>query len=128
MTPLSPLHVVAALCATFWFPTFFFPDEAALSARFKAHNLPVPDFRNGPGKTRTALVKDPDDQWVELVVTPGAAAKCVGQASVRTMCFGLSPWTTPRNTLMTSAVLDSFRVSQNLAATRKKKCQLMNGT
>ena len=54
--------------------TFFFPDEAALSARFKAHNLPVPDFRNGPGKTRTALVKDPDDQWVELVVTPGAAA------------------------------------------------------
>ena len=54
--------------------TFFFPDEAALSARFKAHNLPVPDFRNGPGKTRAALVKDPDDQWVELVITPGAAA------------------------------------------------------
>src|SRR5437764_12367486 len=27
--------------------TFFFPDEAALPARFKAHNHPVPDFRNG---------------------------------------------------------------------------------
>ncbi len=53
--------------------TFFFPDEAALTSRFKAHNLPTPDFANGPAHTRTALVKDPDDQWVELVVTPGAS-------------------------------------------------------
>ncbi len=54
--------------------TFFFPDEAALVARFKAHNLDVPDFRNGINNTRTALVRDPDGQWVELVVAPRAAA------------------------------------------------------
>lgn len=54
--------------------TFFFPDEAALAARFRAHNLPVPDFRNSTDNSREALVKDPDGQWVELVVAPGAAS------------------------------------------------------
>lgn len=51
--------------------TFFFPDEAALSARFKAHGYPVPEFRSA-GATRVAMVPDPDGQWVELIVVPGA--------------------------------------------------------
>jgi catechol-2,3-dioxygenase len=52
--------------------TFFFPDQAALTARFKAHGLPAPEFHNAEGTTTTAMVKDPSGQWVELVVMPGA--------------------------------------------------------
>ena len=55
--------------------TFFFPDEAALSARFRAHGLPAPEFASTAGSTaRTAMVRDPSGQWVELVVKPGAPA------------------------------------------------------
>src|SRR5436190_1452943 len=54
--------------------TFFFPDEAALTARFKTHGLPAPEFRSAGGSPRTALVRDPSGQWVELVVVPGAPA------------------------------------------------------
>jgi catechol 2,3-dioxygenase-like lactoylglutathione lyase family enzyme len=55
--------------------TFFFPDEAALTARFRAHGLAAPEFasRGGPGR-RSAIVTDPDGQQVELVVIPGAPA------------------------------------------------------
>jgi len=54
--------------------TFFFPDEAALSARFTASGLPAPAFRDaGPGR-RAALVQDPDGQWVEMVVIANAPA------------------------------------------------------
>jgi catechol 2,3-dioxygenase-like lactoylglutathione lyase family enzyme len=55
--------------------TFFFPDEAALTARFVAHGLAAPEFagRGEPGR-RSALVADPDGQPVELVVIPGAPA------------------------------------------------------
>jgi catechol 2,3-dioxygenase-like lactoylglutathione lyase family enzyme len=52
--------------------TFFFPDEAALAARFAAHGYPAPEFRAREGGTRGAMVLDPDHQWVELVATPGA--------------------------------------------------------
>ena len=52
--------------------TFFFPDQAALTARFKEHGLPSPDFHKAGGTTSTAMVKDPSGQWVELVVMPGA--------------------------------------------------------
>jgi catechol 2,3-dioxygenase-like lactoylglutathione lyase family enzyme len=48
--------------------TFFFPEEAALAARFKAHGLPAPEFRDRESGTRGAMVLDPDGQWVELVV------------------------------------------------------------
>ncbi len=54
--------------------TFFFPDEAALTARFREHGYPLPEFRNrtdGRGTTRIAMVRDPSNQWVELVVAPG---------------------------------------------------------
>ena len=54
--------------------TFFFPDEAALSARFAAHGYPAPTFATGNNGQRTALVTDPDGQWVELVAAPGAPA------------------------------------------------------
>ena len=54
--------------------TFFFPDQAALAARFAQHGLPSPDFQKTGGSTTTrAMVKDPSGQWVELVVMPGAA-------------------------------------------------------
>jgi len=54
--------------------TFFFPDQAAVTARFTTHGLPPPDFHKAAGTTSTAMVKDPSGQWVELVVTPGAPA------------------------------------------------------
>ena len=55
--------------------TFFFPDEAALAARFTEHGYPVPVFTAVPGSTnRVAMVKDPAGEFVELVVTPGAPA------------------------------------------------------
>jgi para-nitrobenzyl esterase len=52
--------------------TFYFPDEAALSARFEAHGHPAPRFRETHDGSRAALVQDPDGQWVEVVVVPGA--------------------------------------------------------
>lgn len=53
--------------------TLFFPDEAALTARFTAHGYPAPAFTAREGGTRGAMVTDPDGQWVELVVAPGTA-------------------------------------------------------
>jgi catechol 2,3-dioxygenase-like lactoylglutathione lyase family enzyme len=53
--------------------TFFFPDEAALTARFEAHGLPAPMFEaRNPAGRKSAFVTDPDGQPVELVVIPGA--------------------------------------------------------
>jgi catechol 2,3-dioxygenase-like lactoylglutathione lyase family enzyme len=63
--------------------TFFFPDEAALAARFKKYNYPSPEFRPaGEGQSRAALVQDPDGQWVELVVVPGAPATTYGRFEI----------------------------------------------
>ena len=54
--------------------TFFFQDGAALTARFKENGYPAPEFKEvHPGK-KVAMVLDPDNQWVELVVVPGAPA------------------------------------------------------
>ena len=53
--------------------TFFFADEAALSARFVQHGLPAPEFTDlRPSAGGRALVTDPDGQQVELVIVPGA--------------------------------------------------------
>jgi catechol 2,3-dioxygenase-like lactoylglutathione lyase family enzyme len=52
--------------------TFFFPDEAALAARFREHGYPAPSFRDAGDGRRTALVTDPDGQWVEMVIVPNA--------------------------------------------------------
>ena len=54
--------------------TFFYPDEAAVAARFVQHGYPAPVFRPGRGGKRMAMVLDPADQWVELVIAPGAPA------------------------------------------------------
>jgi catechol 2,3-dioxygenase-like lactoylglutathione lyase family enzyme len=55
--------------------TFFFPDEPALTARFRAHGYPIPEFHAVPGSARKmALTTDPDGQSVELVVAPGEPA------------------------------------------------------
>ena len=62
--------------------TFFFPDEAALTARFTAHGLPAPAFVAREGGTRGAMVLDPDNQWVELVVSPGAPAETFSRFEV----------------------------------------------
>jgi catechol-2,3-dioxygenase len=53
--------------------TFFFPDERSLTARFVEHGYPPPQFQATPNGRR-AMVLDPENQWVELVVIPGAAA------------------------------------------------------
>ena len=55
--------------------TFFYPDEAAVTARFVQHGYPAPAFRPGRGNRRVAMVLDPANQWVELVVAPGASAE-----------------------------------------------------
>jgi catechol 2,3-dioxygenase-like lactoylglutathione lyase family enzyme len=54
--------------------TFFFPDEAALAARFKAHGYTAPEFRDRESGTRGAMTLDPDGQWVELVIVAPPAA------------------------------------------------------
>lgn len=53
--------------------TFFYPDEAAVTARFVQHGHPAPQFQTTRGR-RAAMVLDPADQWVELVVIPNAPA------------------------------------------------------
>ena len=53
--------------------TFFYPDEAAVTARFVQHGYPAPSFGPARGGKRAAMVLDPASQWVELVVAPGAS-------------------------------------------------------
>ena len=63
--------------------TFFFPDDAALMARFKAHGLVGPEFTTRrESKIRNAMVRDPSGQWVELVIAPGASASTFDQLEV----------------------------------------------
>ena len=57
--------------------TFFYADEAAITQRFGAHGFPAPKFGRATshaGASAAALVQDPDGEWVELVVIPGASA------------------------------------------------------
>ena len=63
--------------------TFFFSDEASLTASFVQRGLPEPvfDIVDGEGR-RTALVLDPDGQLVELVIVPGATAEQLGRIEV----------------------------------------------
>jgi catechol 2,3-dioxygenase-like lactoylglutathione lyase family enzyme len=63
--------------------TFFFPDRKELMERFKAQGLPVPVFRPVAGSDRSsALVQDPDGQWVELVTIPDAPASTYEQIEI----------------------------------------------
>jgi hypothetical protein len=55
--------------------TFFFPNQAEVIERFKSQDLPAPEFQPLPGSKHTsALVKDPDGQWVQLIAAPGEPA------------------------------------------------------
>jgi catechol 2,3-dioxygenase-like lactoylglutathione lyase family enzyme len=63
--------------------TFYFADERELSARFAQYGLPVPEFTDYAGeRRRTALVKDPDGQDVELVIVPGATVEQLARIEV----------------------------------------------
>jgi catechol 2,3-dioxygenase-like lactoylglutathione lyase family enzyme len=63
--------------------TFFFPDEAALVARFRQRGYPVPEFKSLPGSAnRRALLADPDGQAVELVIVPNAPAETYQQFEI----------------------------------------------
>jgi catechol 2,3-dioxygenase-like lactoylglutathione lyase family enzyme len=54
--------------------TLFFPDEAALVARFKEFGYPAPEFRDGQSGARHAMVVDPGGFVTELVVRKNAPA------------------------------------------------------
>jgi catechol 2,3-dioxygenase-like lactoylglutathione lyase family enzyme len=63
--------------------TFFFPDEAALVARFRQHGYPVPEFKSLSGSAnRRALTADPDGQMVELVIVPNARPETYQQFEI----------------------------------------------
>jgi catechol 2,3-dioxygenase-like lactoylglutathione lyase family enzyme len=63
--------------------TFFFADEAELTARFAQHGLAAPGFKDHRGEgRRSALVQDPDGQDVELVIVPGATAEQLARIEV----------------------------------------------
>jgi catechol 2,3-dioxygenase-like lactoylglutathione lyase family enzyme len=63
--------------------TFYFGDERELGARFVQHGLPAPQFTDYAGeRRRSALVKDPDGQDVELVIVPEATAEQLGRIEV----------------------------------------------
>jgi catechol 2,3-dioxygenase-like lactoylglutathione lyase family enzyme len=61
--------------------TMWFPDEAALTKRFTGHGLPAPAFTVVDG-IRSALVRDPDGEWVRLVAAPNAPKETYGQLEV----------------------------------------------
>jgi len=68
--PSGPVREVSGLRVF----TFFYPDDAAVSARFVQHGYPAPTFTATSGGRKVAMVLDPENQWVELVVAPGAPA------------------------------------------------------
>jgi predicted enzyme related to lactoylglutathione lyase len=55
--------------------TFFYPDEASVTARFVQHGYGAPVFKPGREGRRVAMVLDPASQWVELMIVPGASAE-----------------------------------------------------
>jgi catechol 2,3-dioxygenase-like lactoylglutathione lyase family enzyme len=63
--------------------TLYFPDQKAMADRFRAHGLPLPEFQPITGSNRShALVKDPDGQFVEVVIAPDAPADVYRQIEV----------------------------------------------
>jgi len=61
--------------------TMWFPDEAALTKRFTDHGLAAPAFKTIEG-VRSALLTDPDGEWVRLVVIPDAPKETYGQLEI----------------------------------------------
>jgi hypothetical protein len=61
--------------------TMWFPDEEALTMRFTGHGFPAPAFKTTDG-VRSALVADPDGEWVQLVVAPNAPKDTYGRLEI----------------------------------------------
>lgn len=63
--------------------TFFFPDKDAATQRFKEQGFPAPVFHQVAGSDRSsALVQDPDGQWVELVAVPDVSPSTYEQIEI----------------------------------------------
>jgi catechol 2,3-dioxygenase-like lactoylglutathione lyase family enzyme len=65
--------------------TFFYADQDALTQRFTAHGYAAPQFAAGTshaGATAAALVQDPDGEWAELVIVPGADAAALARFEI----------------------------------------------
>ena len=61
--------------------TMWFPDEEALTKRFTDHGLQAPGFKTIDG-VRSALIADPDGEWVHLVVVPNAPQETYGRLEI----------------------------------------------
>ncbi len=61
--------------------TMWFPDESALTRRFADHGFMAPVFKDVEGM-RSALLTDPDGEWVRLIVVPNAPAETYGQLEI----------------------------------------------
>jgi catechol 2,3-dioxygenase-like lactoylglutathione lyase family enzyme len=61
--------------------TMWFPDEAVLTKSFADHGFPAPVFKTVDG-VRSALVADPDGEWVQLVVAPDAPKETYGRLEI----------------------------------------------
>jgi hypothetical protein len=61
--------------------TMWFPDETALTRRFTEHGFPTPVFKTAGG-VRSALVADPDGEWVQLVIVPDAPKETYGRLEI----------------------------------------------
>ena len=61
--------------------TMWFPDEETLTRRFAAHGFPPPLFKTIDG-VRSALITDPDGEWVHLVIAPNAPKETYGRLEI----------------------------------------------
>ena len=61
--------------------TMWFPDEAVLMERFAKYGYPAPVFKTIEG-VRSALVADPDGEWVHLVIAPDAPRDAYGRLEI----------------------------------------------
>jgi catechol 2,3-dioxygenase-like lactoylglutathione lyase family enzyme len=62
--------------------TYFFADEASLVARLKAFEVPAPTFKTSADGRRATLVRDPDGEWLELVVLRNATPEQLARFEV----------------------------------------------
>jgi catechol 2,3-dioxygenase-like lactoylglutathione lyase family enzyme len=62
--------------------TFFFPDEAAVVARFQALGYPAPAFKDNGDGTRAALVQDPGGFTLQLMIVTDAPAEAYSKVEV----------------------------------------------
>ena len=61
--------------------TMWFADEEVLTKRFATHGFAAPAFKTIDG-VRSALVADPDGEWVQLRIAPGAPKETYGQLEI----------------------------------------------